>query len=258
MHHDSGGSGEHGRRGDGTKDMNHRDWDDKHRGKPTDKCEGEGEDKHEDKRQDIHSDKHEDKREDIHDGRHEARREDIHNGRHFHDGLHKDLHTPDKRGEEVHNGHMHKDWRHKDHHGCHRRGHGEHVVRPERFMEPCLLLLLTENVSYGYDLISRLREFGFGDNQDPGMVYRYLRRLEKRGMIESKWDTTGTGPARRMYKVTADGDELLSVWAETIRSNIAVLQQFLERYEKAIQAKNPREAHRASDDSGGSDDEKLY
>ena len=67
----------------------------------------------------------------------------------------------------------------------------------------------------------------------------------------------GTGPARRMYKVTADGDELLSVWAETIRSNIAVLQQFLERYEKDP-GQESTEAHRASDDSGGSDDEKLY
>lgn len=129
----------------------------------------------------------------------------------------------------------HQDKRHKHHHGWHRHAHAENVVRPERFMEPCLLLLLTENVTYGYDLISRLKEFGYGDNQDPGMVYRYLRRLEKRGMIESKWDTSGTGPARRMYKVTPDGNELLAVWTETIRYNIQVLQQFLERYEKAIQ-----------------------
>jgi len=38
-----------------------------------------------------------------------------------------------------------------------------------------------------------------------------------------------------MYKVTPDGNELLAVWTETIRYNIQVLQQFLERYEKAIQ-----------------------
>ena len=119
---------------------------------------------------------------------------------------------------------MHKDGKHRPLRLSH--GHQKKMVRPERFMEPCLLLLLTENVTYGYDLISRLKEFGFGDNQDPGMVYRYLRRLEKRGMIESKWDTTGTGPARRMYKVTADGNELLSVWTETIRLT-SKCQQFL-------------------------------
>ncbi|HHY11529.1 MAG TPA: PadR family transcriptional regulator [Firmicutes bacterium] len=152
---------------------------------------------------------------------------------------------------EENGGERHKDDKHRGHHGWHRPGHAEWVVRPEGFMEPCLLLLLTENVTYGYDLISRLKEFGFGDNQDPGMVYRYLRRLEKRGMIESRWDTTGTGPARRMYRVTADGDELLSVWAETIKLNIRVLQQFLERYECAIQENCSSEANGNNKQNGG-------
>jgi poly-beta-hydroxybutyrate-responsive repressor len=174
--------------------------------------------------------------------------------RHTDDRFGEGSHKQSIHREDVHNRGMHKDGRHKDHYGWHRHGHAENVVRPERFMEPCLLLLLTENVTYGYDLISRLKEFGFGDNQDPGMVYRYLRRLEKRGMIESKWDTTGTGPARRMYKVTADGNELLSVWTETIRLNIQVLQQFLDRYEKAIQAKRSEEGIGDSDENCGDDD----
>jgi poly-beta-hydroxybutyrate-responsive repressor len=99
-------------------------------------------------------------------------------------------------------------------------------------MEACLLLLLSEQESYGYELIPRLEEFGFGDNQDPGMVYRYLRRLEKRGMIESQWDTSGTGAARRVYAMTPDGYDLLSVWAETIRLNIGILSRFMDRYHK--------------------------
>jgi PadR family transcriptional regulator PadR len=176
------------------------------------------------------------------------------------DGCREDRHREDRHREgrqgegkymeEEHRGGSHRDGKPKEHYGWHRHEHAENVVRPERFMEPCLLLLLTENVSYGYDLISRLKEFGFGDNQDPGMVYRYLRRLEKRGMIESKWDTTGTGPARRMYKVTADGNELLSVWTETIRLNIEVLQQFLVRYRKATQATGAQTESGDEDDHG--------
>ncbi len=132
---------------------------------------------------------------------------------------------------ENNGGERRKEDRHKGHHHWHRPGRLDGIVRPEGFMEPCLLLLLTENATYGYDLIPQLKEFGFGDNQDPGMVYRYLRRLEKRGMIESKWDTTGTGPARRMYSVTAYGDELLSAWTVTIEQNMKVLGQFLNRYQ---------------------------
>jgi len=118
---------------------------------------------------------------------------------------------------------------------AHRMSHGHGYCscmdsRMERFIEPCLLLLLLEKPSHGYDLISRLRDFGFGDNQDPGMVYRNLRRLEEQGMIRSEWDTSGSGPARRFYEVTPEGKELVKAWAETINLNIATLKSFVERF----------------------------
>lgn len=144
--------------------------------------------------------------------------------------------------------------RHKGHHHWHRPGRLEGIVRPEGFMEPCLLLLLTENATYGYDLIPQLKEFGFGDNQDPGMVYRYLRRLEKRGMIESKWDTTGSGPARRMYSVTPYGDELLSAWTVIVQQNMTVLGQFLNRYQD-IEGKSVRGTGRQDIDKSNCKDE---
>lgn len=80
--------------------------------------------------------------------------------------------------------------------------------------------------------MERLEEFGFdGENQDPGMVYRNLRRLEEEGMVRSEWDTTGSGPAKRLYKVTSEGKELLQAWVGVIRQNIAHLKLFLERYD---------------------------
>lgn len=105
-------------------------------------------------------------------------------------------------------------------------------TRVERFMEPCLLLLLSEAPSHGYDLISRLVEFGFSRDQDPGMVYRTLRRLEEQGMIRSNWAVAGAGPARREYVITDEGREYLRAWAETIRNNIETLSLFLERFRK--------------------------
>lgn len=104
--------------------------------------------------------------------------------------------------------------------------------RMERFIEPCLLLLLLEKPAHGYDLIARLQDFGFGDNQDPGMVYRNLRRLEDQGMITSEWDTSGSGPAKRSYEVATEGRELMKAWAEAINLNITTLKSFLERFDK--------------------------
>jgi PadR family transcriptional regulator PadR len=42
----------------------------------------------------------------------------------------------------------------------------------EKFMQPCLLLLLKQRSAHGYDLIQLLPEFGFSDRLDPGSVYR--------------------------------------------------------------------------------------
>ncbi len=123
-------------------------------------------------------------------------------------------------------------------HSCHGGQYHEckcSGLRIERFVEPCLLLLLKEKPAHGYDLIDRLHEFGFdGENQDPGMVYRNLRRLEEDGMLRSQWDTAGSGPARRLYEVTPEGNELLQAWAEVIKQNITNLNSFLERYKKAL------------------------
>lgn len=120
---------------------------------------------------------------------------------------------------------------------CHSNGSRAHRCdcagsRVERFIEPCLLLLLLEKPAHGYDLMERLREFGFdAEDQDPGMVYRNLRRLEHQGMVESEWDTSGPGPAKRLYQVTAEGRDLLQAWSAIIRRNKATLEEFLERYE---------------------------
>ena len=42
---------------------------------------------------------------------------------------------------------------------------------PRNFLRPCLLLLIAEAPSYGYDLLVRLGELGFR-HVDPGMLYR--------------------------------------------------------------------------------------
>ena len=105
-------------------------------------------------------------------------------------------------------------------------------ARVGRFMEASLLLLLSEAPSHGYDLISRLAEFGFPREQDPGMVYRTLRRLENQGMIRSTWTVSAAGPARREYVVTDEGREYLRAWVATIQDNIDTLKSFVDRFSK--------------------------
>ena len=57
-------------------------------------------------------------------------------------------------------------------------------VLPRNFLRPCLLLLLREQPAHGYELLERLRTFGFA--RDPGGLYRALRGLEQDGFVRSR------------------------------------------------------------------------
>ena len=104
--------------------------------------------------------------------------------------------------------------------------------RIQRFIEPCLLLLLHCVEGHGYDLVEGLKEFGFDQNPvDSSTVYRILRSLEERGCVTSRWDTDSAGPARRMYRISEQGDRYLAWWVEDLRETGRVLRHFLETYD---------------------------
>ena len=114
--------------------------------------------------------------------------------------------------------------------------------RVPRQLQPFILLVLKEKNSYGYELIEKISEFRFHDSPpDVGAVYRNLRAMEKEGWVKSKWDTKGSGPAKRIYRITPQGEEILHGWAITIRKRKEALDQFLKlyqnHYEKESKAK---------------------
>ena len=97
-------------------------------------------------------------------------------------------------------------------------------ARPRNWLEPVILLSLREWDSCGYELMERSTAFGF-EAMNPGTLYRMLRQMEKEGVVESSWETSKAGPARRMYTITAAGDAYLDFWAEA-----------LERYQRSMDA----------------------
>lgn len=87
-----------------------------------------------------------------------------------------------------------------------------------------LLAFLKGWNAYGYQLSQKLTEAGLPDF-DSATVYRNLRQLEKSGFVSSFWDTSESGPARRMYSLTAAGDIFLSSWINTLQNYQRILQQ---------------------------------
>lgn len=58
---------------------------------------------------------------------------------------------------------------------------------------------------YGYQLLQKLEKSGLA--VDAGTLYPLMRRLEKQGLLESRWDTSDSRP-RKYYQASAQGKEL--------------------------------------------------
>lgn len=111
-----------------------------------------------------------------------------------------------------------------------------------RFIQPRLLLLLAKKAGHGYELMEALGAIPGSENlSEPGMLYRTLRQLEETEVVRSTWDTSGRGPARRVYEITKIGREHLEAWAAEIRKTRTQLEEFLAEYESIAE---PRSAKR--------------
>ncbi len=112
------------------------------------------------------------------------------------------------------------------------------MVKLYRFTEPVLLLLLRQKEqAYGYELAQEVNEHALtGSNIERGAVYRTLRTLEANGHVISDWDVSGSGPARRHYRLTASGKEHLQEWAEVIEHLAESMQGFSQEVRSYGQA----------------------
>lgn len=67
-----------------------------------------------------------------------------------------------------------------------------------------ILTLLGERESYGYDLVERLRALGLA-GLATGAVYPVLSRFERDGLLTSYTQKSPSGPARKYYLLTEQG-----------------------------------------------------
>jgi len=71
---------------------------------------------------------------------------------------------------------------------------------------PIVLAILSEDDSYGYAILKRVRELSGGQMEwTDGMLYPVLHRLERQGFIGARWEVAETGRRRKYYGITAAG-----------------------------------------------------
>jgi len=76
--------------------------------------------------------------------------------------------------------------------------------------KPIILSILISGEDYGYQIIQRVKEISGGTLEwSDNMLYPVLRRMEKGGLLVSRWKISREGRLRRYYRITEQGREEL-------------------------------------------------
>jgi len=110
---------------------------------------------------------------------------------------------------------------------------------PRHYLKPCLLLLLAEGPSHGYELLEQVRRLGI-QGAEPGGLYRYLRSMEKEELVSSWWEPSQAGPARRTYILTDAGRRALLTSVDSLRDVRQLLVDLLDRYDLLVRSTEAR------------------
>jgi PadR family transcriptional regulator, regulatory protein PadR len=116
----------------------------------------------------------------------------------------------------------------------------EELRFPRALVAPVLLVLLAESPGHGYELVERLKAFGFRGARARS-CYRELRRLENQDLVTSFWEGPDRGPARRIYQLTAKGSRTLRGCAVGAADLASLLVAFLDRCQALTQPRPLRQ-----------------
>lgn len=80
-------------------------------------------------------------------------------------------------------------------------------------LDMCLLAVIAEEPSYGYEMVRKLHSRGL-DLVGDGSIYPLLSRLQKQGLVEGYLVASKEGPQRKYYRIQPAGEQRLAQWTE--------------------------------------------
>jgi PadR family transcriptional regulator PadR len=91
-----------------------------------------------------------------------------------------------------------------------------------------LVLSLLEKETYGYAMARACRDMDYEIEENT--LYPLLRRLEKRGLIQGKWELSEERP-RKFYTVTGPGREMRNGLFDIWKKQDAIIKHLMEEKE---------------------------
>jgi PadR family transcriptional regulator PadR len=123
---------------------------------------------------------------------------------------------------------------------CGPRGCGCWHEYPERgWIQFLIMRILYEKPMHGYQLLEEIEERSCGCHKlEPGSIYTLLRRMEERGLLESRWEKVEGGSDRRVYRLTSKGVEALKMGLTSIVKRKRLFEDlvnfYYENFEKTV------------------------
>lgn len=112
----------------------------------------------------------------------------------------------------------------------------------------CILLLLAEQRSHGYELHERAKQMMPLWDLSAGSLYRDLRKMDAHGLVASVWEASQTrGPARRVYEITGAGRHALDEWILGVGGLVGMLEECIALHEDLPPQEPPRRWRRRRD-----------
>jgi PadR family transcriptional regulator, regulatory protein PadR len=105
----------------------------------------------------------------------------------------------------------------------------------DRLIQPAILAVLTEGPLHGYRIAERIGKMpGYGaERPDLSGIYRFLKGMERHGLVSSDWDVSQSGPAKKSYRLTPEGRGCLKRWVTTLEEYRESVSGILKAARKA-------------------------
>jgi PadR family transcriptional regulator PadR len=78
-------------------------------------------------------------------------------------------------------------------------------------LEHCVLAVMRQQETYAYEIVRALSDSG-GLMTSEGTIYPLLSRLRRDGLVQTTWRESESGPPRRYYRLTSQGQRALDAF----------------------------------------------
>lgn len=119
-------------------------------------------------------------------------------------------------------------------------------------IDPIILSTIERIPMYGYQIVKELEERTAGHPKlKGGTIYPSLLRLEKNGLVVSKWKQITQGRGRRYYQITEKGQQFLANCSTEWQDFCIVINRFMQKSNSGIRKSSSKNSRKAKDTSFG-------